>query len=130
MVPELNAFGLFARAAGGLLVRVCSILVVAEPATKDLLLKAVEELPDDVMLDEVIEKLCFLAKVEPGAEAGERRKHSPPRRSQRTLARVTKLRCMPQAVEDVEAIGKFIAHDSNAERSSCGSDLAMNYILA
>jgi len=30
------------------------------------ILKAVEELPDDVTLDEAIEKLCFLAKVERG----------------------------------------------------------------
>ena len=47
-------------------------------------------------------------------EAGERRKHSPPRRSQGTLARVTKLRWTTQAVEDVEAIRKFVAHDSDA----------------
>jgi predicted transcriptional regulator len=39
---------------------------MAEPATKDCLLKAVEELSDDVTLDEAIEKLCFLAKVERG----------------------------------------------------------------
>ena len=37
---------------------------MAEPASKDRILKAVEELPDDVTLDEAIEKLCFLAKVE------------------------------------------------------------------
>jgi len=47
-------------------VRVCYILFMAEPATKDRILKAVEELPDDVTLDEAIEKLCFLAKVERG----------------------------------------------------------------
>ena len=46
--------------------RVCYILFMAEPATKDRILKAVEELPDDVTLDEAIEKLCFLAKVERG----------------------------------------------------------------
>jgi len=39
---------------------------MAEHATKHRILKAVEELPDDVTLDEVIEKLCFLAKVERG----------------------------------------------------------------
>ena len=46
--------------------RACYILLMAEPATKDRILKAVEELPDDVTLDEAIEKLCFLAKVERG----------------------------------------------------------------
>jgi hypothetical protein len=39
---------------------------MSEPVTKDRILKAVEELPDDVTLDEAIEKLCFLAKVERG----------------------------------------------------------------
>ena len=39
---------------------------MAEPATKERILKAVEELPDDVTLEEAIEKLCFLAKVERG----------------------------------------------------------------
>jgi predicted transcriptional regulator len=52
--------------ASGLSERVCYILFMAEPATKDRILKAVEELPDDVTLDEAIEKLCFLAKVERG----------------------------------------------------------------
>jgi predicted transcriptional regulator len=47
---------------------------MGEPAAKERILKAVEELPDDVTLDEAIEKLCFLAKVERGlqqANAGE-----------------------------------------------------------
>lgn len=39
---------------------------MAEPANKERILKAVQELPDDVTLDEAIEKLCFLAKVERG----------------------------------------------------------------
>jgi predicted transcriptional regulator len=39
---------------------------MAETANKERILKAVEELPDDVTLDEAIEKLCFLAKVERG----------------------------------------------------------------
>lgn len=41
---------------------------MAEPATKDRILKAVEDLPDDATLDEAIEKLCFLAKVERGVK--------------------------------------------------------------
>jgi predicted transcriptional regulator len=44
----------------------CYILFMAEPATKERNLKAVEHLPDDVTLDEAIERLCFLAKVERG----------------------------------------------------------------
>ena len=52
----------------------CYIDRMGEPAAKERILKAVEELPDDVTLDEAIEKLCFLAKVERGlqqANAGE-----------------------------------------------------------
>ena len=41
---------------------------MTEPATKDRILKAVEDLPDDATLDEAIEKLCFLAKVERGVK--------------------------------------------------------------
>ena len=39
-----------------------------EPAAKERIPKAVEELSDDVTLDEVIEKLCFLTKVERGLQ--------------------------------------------------------------
>ena len=51
---------------------------MGEPVTKERILKAVEELPDDVTLDEAIEKLCFLAKVERGlhqANAGKTVSH-------------------------------------------------------
>lgn len=51
---------------------------MGEPITKDRIRKAVEELPDDVTLDEAIEKLCFLAKVERGlrqADEGETVSH-------------------------------------------------------
>ncbi len=51
---------------------------MGEPVTKERILKAVEELPDDVTLDEAIEKLCFLAKVERGlqqAKAGKTVSH-------------------------------------------------------
>ena len=61
-----SRFSFFACNARRYFVRVCYIRLMAEPATKDRILKAVEELPDDVTLDEAIEKLCFLAKVERG----------------------------------------------------------------
>jgi predicted transcriptional regulator len=41
---------------------------MGEPSAKERILKAVEELPDDATLDEAIEKLCFLAKVERGLQ--------------------------------------------------------------
>ncbi len=46
----------------------CYIDFMCEPAAKERILKAVEELPDDATLDEAIEKLCFLAKVERGLQ--------------------------------------------------------------
>jgi predicted transcriptional regulator len=46
----------------------CYIDFMGEPAAKERILKAVEELPDDATLDEAIEKLCFLAKVERGLQ--------------------------------------------------------------
>ena len=54
--------------AGGPFKRVCYSPVMGEPVTKDRILKVVQELPDDVTLDEAIEKLCFLAKVERGLQ--------------------------------------------------------------
>ena len=56
----------------------CYIDFMGEPVAKERILKAVEELPDDATLDEAIEKLCFLAKVERGlqqANAGKTLSH-------------------------------------------------------
>jgi predicted transcriptional regulator len=56
----------------------CYIAFMGEPVAKERILKAVEELPDDATLDEAIEKLCFLAKVERGlqqANAGKTLSH-------------------------------------------------------
>jgi len=64
--------------AEGSLRLVCYSSVMGEPATKERILKAVEDLPDDATLDEAIEKLCFLAKVERGiqqADAGKTISH-------------------------------------------------------
>jgi predicted transcriptional regulator len=46
----------------------CYLDFMGEPAAKERILKAVEELPDDATLDEAIEKLCFLARVERGLQ--------------------------------------------------------------
>jgi len=46
----------------------CYVDFMGEPVAKERILKAVEELPDDATLDEAIEKLCFLAKVERGLQ--------------------------------------------------------------
>ncbi len=56
----------------------CYTDFMGEPVAKERILKAVEELPDDATLDEAIEKLCFLAKVERGlqqANAGKTLSH-------------------------------------------------------
>jgi predicted transcriptional regulator len=47
---------------------------MAEPKTKDRVLDAVRELPEDATVEEAMERLYFLAKVEEGlrqAEAGQ-----------------------------------------------------------
>ena len=54
--------------AWGPLTLVCYSSAMGEPVSKERILKAVEDLPDDVTLDEAIEKLCFLAKLERGLE--------------------------------------------------------------
>ena len=46
---------------------------MSEPGTKKKILKVVEQLPDDATIEEAIERLYFLAKVEKGireADAG------------------------------------------------------------
>ena len=50
---------------------------MAWPTTKNRILKAVEELQDDVTLDEAIEQLCFLAKVERGQKQANEGKTAP-----------------------------------------------------
>jgi predicted transcriptional regulator len=40
--------------------------------TKEKLIKAVEELPDDVSIEDVMERLLFLAKVEKGIEQADK----------------------------------------------------------
>ncbi len=40
--------------------------------TKQKILKALDELPDEATLEDAIERLCFLAKVEEGLRQSER----------------------------------------------------------
>jgi len=40
--------------------------------TKEKLIKAVEDLPDDASLEDVMERLLFLAKVEKGLEQADK----------------------------------------------------------
>ena len=54
---------------------------MAEPATEERFLKAVEELPDHVTLDEAIEKRCVLAKVDRALQQASERKTVPPTNS-------------------------------------------------
>lgn len=46
---------------------------MTEPALKDKILSALEQLPPEATLEDAIERLCFLAKIERGlaqADAG------------------------------------------------------------
>ena len=56
---------------------------MAEVSAKDKALEVVRSLPEDASLDEAIERLCFIAKVEEGlaqSEAGEVTTHEEVRR--------------------------------------------------
>ena len=47
---------------------------MSTPTAKDRALEALRSLPDDASLDDAIERLCFIAKIEEGlrqSEAGE-----------------------------------------------------------
>ena len=47
---------------------------MTEPTTKQKILEVVQQLPEDATIEDAIERLCFLAKVERGlaqADAGE-----------------------------------------------------------
>lgn len=51
---------------------------MAEPSTKKRVLEAVEKLPEDATIEDAMERLYFLAKVEEGirqADAGETVSH-------------------------------------------------------
>jgi len=56
---------------------------MAEPKVKERVLKAVRELPDDATVEDAMERLYFLAKVEKGlqeAEAGKTVSHEEAKR--------------------------------------------------
>lgn len=56
---------------------------MAQVSAKDKALEVVKSLPEDASLDEAIERLCFIAKVEEGlaqSEAGEVTAHEDVRR--------------------------------------------------
>lgn len=56
---------------------------MAEPNTRDRILRAIEDLPPDATFDDAIERLVFLAKIEVGLaqlDAGEGLPHNEVRR--------------------------------------------------
>ena len=56
---------------------------MAEAKTKERVLEAVRELPDDATIEDAMERLYFIAKVEKGlrqAEAGETMSHEEAKR--------------------------------------------------
>ena len=46
----------------------CYSATMSEAAAKDRILRAVEALPEDVTLEDAIEKLCLIAKIERGLQ--------------------------------------------------------------
>lgn len=45
--------------------------VTRTPTAKSVMVKALQDLPDDATLDDAIEQLCFLAKIERGLDQSE-----------------------------------------------------------
>jgi len=59
--------------------RVLSLVPMETPQTKTEIIQAIQDLPDDATLEDAMEKLYFLAKIERGlaqSEAGETISHA------------------------------------------------------
>ena len=59
--------------------RVLSLILMETPQTKSEIVQAIQDLPDDATLEDAMERLYFLAKIERGlaqSEAGETISHA------------------------------------------------------
>ena len=59
---------------------------MAQVSAKDRALEVVNSLPDDASLDEAIERLCFIAKVEEGLAQSEAEELTPHEEVRRDIA--------------------------------------------
>lgn len=46
--------------------------------TKEKLIESIKDFPDEFFIDDLVERLIFIQKVEKGLEQGERGKYVPP----------------------------------------------------
>ena len=77
------------------------------------MIEALKELPPDATVDDAIERLVFLAKIEAGLTELDRGEGIPHDEVRRRLGRVTDLIWSPQALRDLEGIRAYIALDSD-----------------
>jgi hypothetical protein len=76
------------------------------PATnsRDRMINALRELPPDATVDDAIERLVFLAKIEAGLAELDRGEGIPHDEVTRRLGVLTELIWLPQALRDLEGI--------------------------
>lgn len=77
--------------------------------TKQKVIKAVQALPEDASIEDAMERLLFLAKVEKGLSAGRCRPDGIPREDE---SEVVEVRWILQAADDLDSIVSFISKDS------------------
>jgi len=79
---------------------------------KEKVVHAVQDLPDDASIEDAMERLFFLSKVEKGiyqANSDQTLSHV---QVKERMAKMAETRWTQQAAHDLEAITEFIANDS------------------
>ncbi len=83
------------------------------PQVKSEIVRAIQDLPEDATVEDAMERLDFLAKIERGLEQSESDESiSHDEIKARFLTKVTEVRWTPHAADDLQAIYDFIGRDS------------------
>ena len=80
-----------------------------EPITRDGIIEALREMPADATIDDAIERLVFLARVEAGLAELDAGEGCASRRRQTPTAAVKRLVWSPRSLQDLLAIHDYIA---------------------
>jgi hypothetical protein len=79
---------------------------------KSEIIRAIEDLPDDATVEDAMERLYFLAKIERGLEQSESGGNNLTRRNQSKVSKVTEVRWTTQAADDLQVSTISSARDS------------------
>lgn len=82
------------------------------PTGRQRILEALHDLPDDATIDDAIERLIFLAKIDAGLAELDAGKGIPHQEVKRRLGAVIRLIWSPQPLRDLQAIRDYVAADS------------------